>query len=223
MRKLLFIATILAVVGCKKTDEDHPDLGYDYYPAEIGNYTIYDVKETIYAELADTVAITEYQLKESMDTTMVDLQGRVVYLLKRYTRENDTLDWKDMGDSFTVYRGSSRLERKEGNKTYVRLAFPLSRSKSWDGNALNDSSEQIYKVLDYDLKNIIGGKNFSRTCRVNQFRNQNLIEDQLEEEIYARTVGLVYRIERDYKLNTDSGTVESGREVTWTYLENGKE
>lgn len=226
MKKLLFIsiAIIITVLSCQKADEDTLDMAYDYLPVESGNYIIYNVKETTYDDFKDTVYVVDYLMKEVMDSAVLDLEGRNVFQLKRFVNSgDDSLIVWSLSDVWTIYKGQDRVERTEENVTYVSLVFPLRRSKTWDGNARNTLGEQQYKVLDYDLKSQIGASIFGRTARINHLSNKNLIEDQLSEEVYARNVGMVQRIERDVKINPSDSTIISGFETSWTYLEHGKE
>ena len=77
--------------------------------------------------------------------------------------------------------------------------------------------------MDYDLKTIVGGKSYMSTCRVNEKVNANLIEDQLEEEVYARDIGLVYRVKRDLVLNPSDSSITKGSDISWSLLESGVE
>ncbi len=218
---LVILAVLLSFMSCERTDEDIPDLGYDYYPLSDSSYVMYQVVEYIYDEFQGTRDSNGYQLLELVDTAYTDLSGRTIHNLVRFTRASDTVDWK-LKDVWTVYKGDDRLERMEENVTFVRLSFPLKRGKTWDGNSRNDSSEQIYTVLDYNLKNKVDGTTFKNTARINHFENINLIEDQFQEEIYARDVGLVQRIDRNLELDPADGSPKAGYDITWTYIEHGK-
>jgi hypothetical protein len=226
MKKLLIIslALVAGVISCQKPDEDVADMGYDYFPLESGQYIIYDVVETTYDDFLDTVYVNEYILKELVDSVMIDGEGRKVYQLKRFINSgSDSVIVWTISDVWTAYRGQDRAERTEENVTYVKLVFPLRRSKTWDGNARNSLGEQKYKVLDYELKAQIGAAIFGRTARINHLSNKNLIEEQLSEEVYARGIGLVLKVQRDVKINPADSTINSGFEHRWTYLEHGKE
>lgn len=215
---------IVTIVACNKSDEDVQDFGYNYYPVEAGRYIDYRVDEYFYDDFNNTIDTTVYLLRELIDSPFTDLEGRNVYKLKRYTASIDDsiIAWSETGQSWTIHKNDERLERTEENMTFVELSFPLRRSKSWDGNARNDSTVQDYTVLDYDLRiqynaNVV----FAKTARINERNNVNLIEDQLIETTYARDIGPVNRIHKDLVLEPDSGEVVSGIIKTWTYLEHG--
>lgn len=219
----LYLLLVALVISCSKTDEDVQDLGYDYFPLETGNYIIYTVTEVTYDDFNDTVITVDSLLKETVGKSFLDLEGRTVYKLNRYTKPNfDTVEVWNFKDVWTVYKGSAHAERTEGNDTFVNLTFPLKLGKVWDGNARNDSVSQDYTVLNYNFRMKIGGSTFNRTARINQWENINLIEEQLAEDIYARDVGLVQRVNRDVTIDPSDSTL-GGSEFSWVYKEHGKE
>lgn len=224
IRFIFGIVLIAAIAACNKSDEDVQDFGYNYYPVEAGRYIDYRIDEYFYDDFNNTIDTTVYLLRELIDSPFTDLEGRNVYKLKRFTASIDDsiISWTETGQSWTIHKNDERLERTEENMPFVDLLFPLRRSKTWDGNARNASSAQEYKVLDYDLRIQYNATVvFGKTARINEKNNVNLIEDQLIETTYARDIGPVNRIEKDFVLDPDSSTVVSGRLKTWTYLEHG--
>lgn len=221
MKYYLYIILVFAAFSCKKSDTDVPDFGYDYYPVIQGKYVIYDVVELIYNDFAMSVDTNIYKLKEQIDSADTDLEGRTIFHLKRYTRISDTLEWK-LSENWTFYKGKDRLEINESNLTFVKMTFPLRRSGTWDGNALNSLDPETYTILDLDLLSKIGLKVFDRTLRINHRSKVNLIEKRVEEEVYAIGVGLVELIDTDLTYDVD-GNIKSGRKYEQTYIEHGIE
>lgn len=220
---ILFALAGLIFWSCEKTDVDTVDMTYDYYPLSSGSFTVFNVVEYSHNDFTNTVDTNTYLLKEMFDSTFIDGEGRTAYLLKRYKSPVlDSAEWI-LSDVWTVYKGNESVERTEENVVFVKLTFPLRRSKTWDGNARNDSSSQTYTVLDYDLKSTIGDKSFAKTCRINQFEKRNLIEDELAEEIYARDFGLVFKVNRKLQYNPADSSIVSGFNHIWTYKESGIE
>jgi hypothetical protein len=212
---------LILAVSCSKSDTDVQDFGYDYYPVVKGKYVVYNVVELVYNDFDMTVDTSIFQLKESIDSADVDLEGRNIFHLIRYTRVSDTLDWK-ISENWTVYKGTDRLEINESNVTFVKMSFPLRRAKTWDGNALNSLDAQIYTILNLDLMVKKGKQVVDKTTRINHRSNVNLIEKQVKEEVYANGIGLIELIDTDLKYNTD-GSILSGRTYEQTYLEHGTE
>lgn len=220
MKKFLFILLLLPF-GCSKSDTDVPEEGYAYYPVEKGNFIIYQYTEIFYNDFNQTSETTQYYLKEVIDSAFLDGEGRPSFLLKRYNKFNDTLNW-NLADVWTITPGSQHLERMEENVTYVALNFPLRRNKTWDGNVRNALPEESYEVLNLDFNWTHQGLAFSNVCRVSVRENINLIEEQVKEIVYARDIGPVFIADKDLRKKIDS-TIESGYDRTWVYLTHGRQ
>ena len=221
MRNYLYIGLIFLVFSCSKSDTDVQEFGYDYYPVIKGKYVVYNVEELIYNDFDNSIDTNIFQLKELMDSATKDIEGRSIVQLKRFTRVSDTLEW-EFTESWFFYKGSERLEITEGNTVFVKMAFPLRRSKSWDGNARNTLDTENYTVLNLDLKIVMGTDVFDKTTRINHRSNVNLIEEQVKEEVYAADVGLIELRDIDLKYDID-GEIFSGFSYSQTYLEHGIE
>ena len=136
MRKFLIICLSLVAFSCSKEDSDVQELGYDYYPVIVGKYVTYNVEHYVYNDFDTTIDTSIYQLKEVIDSAYLDLEGRTVYQLKRLSRVSDTLPWSLIQD-WSFYKDKERLEINESNAVFVKMAFPLRRAKTWDGNSRN--------------------------------------------------------------------------------------
>ncbi|MEQ9064525.1 MAG: hypothetical protein RIE58_10145 [Vicingaceae bacterium] len=217
MRKIVGISLILSL-ACSKSDVDVPDPGLDYYPVSIGKYVDYRVN---LIEFVDGVWDTSaYFMRESIDSSDVDLEGRQVFYLNRSTRISDTLQWL-WKERWSFYKGEDRLEINESNTVFVKMIFPLRKGLGWDGNARNSLNYEQYRILDLDLRSSAGGKEFERTMRINHRSNINLIEEQFEEEVYARGVGLIEYQNVDLVYNVNGNAV-SGRSYNQAYKAHGK-
>jgi hypothetical protein len=89
MKYTLYIFCLLLLFSCKKNREleENPDLGYDYFPLNLGKYIEYDVDSTAYIQLptADTI-IAKYRIKEVIDSIFKDNQNRDTYRITRYKK-----------------------------------------------------------------------------------------------------------------------------------------
>lgn len=211
-RKVLIGILIAVMIGCSKTDSDMPVIEYDYFPITSGHFVAYSVTEIEYNDFTQTVDTAIYELKEQIDSSFVDGEGRIQYKLKRYTRMNDTLPW-ELKDVWSVFRDERHAERTEENQVFVKLSFPLDLGKTWDGNARNSLDREDYTVLNYNLKyqfttKVIGVPNAGEIVRVNQRNSVNLIEEIFSEEVYARNIGLVEKHDINLRKNQNGEIVE---------------
>ncbi len=217
MRIILIISLFTIFFSCKKTDVDHVDFGYNYFPITMGHFIDYEVKEYLYEDVG-VFDSNVYQLREVIDSSFIDQKGKTIYRQNRMTRSNDTLPWKTI-EYRSFIRDIERLELNEGNIVFVKMRYPIRRGARWNGNALNHLPEETYEVINLDLKAEISDTTFNKTLRINQLTNINLIEEQFKEEVYAKDIGLVYFINMDIELST--GEIKSGVQYTQVYLGHG--
>ncbi len=84
---LLFVCVILA--SCKKDDEPVVvDLGYDYFPNQVGTYIIYEVDSTGFG--IDGEVHLEYQVMEVLAEEFVDGENQLAIKVERFTRIDES-------------------------------------------------------------------------------------------------------------------------------------
>jgi hypothetical protein len=195
----IFLWTLLvsAVAACKK-EGTVPDLGYGYFPDQVGKYVIYDVDSFYYDDFTGLIDTSKFQLKEKIESVYQDNQGRPTLRLERSVRFYNPLipyasiPWT-LRDVWAANRTNTTAEKVEENVRYIKLAFPVKEGQVWNGNAQNTGPEQKYTYYFYDQARIIGGRLFDSVLQVNQHDQVDLIQKKLYVEKYAKNTGLVYK------------------------------
>lgn len=217
MRKLilplLFVTAGLA--SCKKESEELPDTDQNFYPTEIGKYIVYNYDSTIWDAHELTTYHLQGQVRYTTADTFRDAEGRLSYRITVESRENDTDPYKP-NDVIYVTPSSDKVEMEQRNVKYIKMVFPVSEGKNWNGNAMIATTDPDYAEFNnekwnytyanYDQDYVPAAKLYAHTVTVNQ------IDDQLNDpdtdpaayayknyaqEVYAYGVGMVYR-ERVY-------------------------
>ncbi|MEK6615464.1 MAG: hypothetical protein AABZ32_05045 [Bacteroidota bacterium] len=190
--------------ACKKDKsvESTTDFGYNYFPDNTGHYIIYQVDSIHYDDVNlsphDTI---RYLLKELIASTFLDNSGRQTLRMERYYKfynkniPYDSLQWTGPRVWY-ANKTSSTFEKVEENIRYIRLIFPVSNGKQWDGNVYNTLGNKNYEIISVDKPEIINTINFDSIVTVNQFQQIDFIQHRYEIEKFARNVGLIYK-ERD--------------------------
>ena len=100
----LALAVILIVAfynSCRKETLPPASQSFNYFPTDKGRYVEYNVDSVYHAindnNTDDSVYAWHYQLKELIDSTFIDGEGRKVQIIKRFRRDNDTLEWIETG------------------------------------------------------------------------------------------------------------------------------
>jgi hypothetical protein len=96
-------------------------------------------------------------------------------------------------DVWTENRTPTTAEKVEENERYIKLAFPVKESQTWNGNAQNTQEEWMYEYAFFDQIRYIGPQKFDSVLQVTQHDEENLIVKKYYEEKYARNAGLVYK------------------------------
>jgi hypothetical protein len=198
---ILIVLIGLSHISCKKKKtEAPPDVGYGYAPDIIGKYVVYDVDSTVFDDFAKDTLYYKYRIKEKLEETFTDNQGRTAIRLVRYVKRYDPAKSYDqiawtLKDVWNYTRTATSLEVVEENVRYVKLAFPVKADVSWNGNAQNTQPTMDYKYLFTDQKHSVNGTVFDDVLCVEQKddKRKNVIHRQYYIEKYARNVGLVYR------------------------------
>ena len=199
----IFIFVLLCgvvIFSCKKDKPvESVDFGYNYLPDEVGRYVIYEVDSIVYDDVAHPVPYTfRYLLKEVIAATFLDNSGRQTLRIERfYKMYNDTVPYDSMvwigPRVWHANKTSSTFEKVEENIRYVRLVFPVSEGKQWNGNAYNTLGQKEYEIISVDQPESINNINFDSVVTVKQFEKINFIENIYEAEKYARNAGLIYK------------------------------
>ena len=207
---LIYISFISLLASCSfDADIEYLsiDYGYEYYPAEVGKYIIYDVDSIVFdltsnGRITDT---TSYQVKEEIADTTTDNTGRMMYLIHYSTRDNPDEDWT-IKKVHTAVIDDNRVERTEDNFRFVKLLFPIKKETTWNGNQLFSDENviitvrgetlELFKnwtssVIDKNVREVINNQTFDDVLIIHHADYENNIERRFVEEKYARNIGLI--------------------------------
>ena len=137
-------------MGCEyeAMPEEKVELGYNYFPLEVGRFSVFDAEEIKYINQVRTMRNFEVKLLivDSFATNDV-----INYVINRYTRNNSEEDW-DIEMAWMATIIDNQLVVQQNNISYSWLKFPITDGDEWDLNAFNTNSwNQIdpdYNLLD---------------------------------------------------------------------------
>lgn len=191
--------------SCKKQDNTPIDQGYGYFPTEVGRYAIYEVMEINIDQAVSVNDTVTYQLKEKIESQFIDNQGRPSLRIERYSRLSDTLPWV-IKDVWYATKTTTIVEKIEENVRYIKLAFPVKESQSWNGNNFTTLPAWNYQYSQIGSSFSVGALNFGNTVKVIQRDNFNFIEYEKAWEVYADGVGLIKKQFKDLDINNGDST-----------------
>ena len=188
------------------SDDPGPNVQSDatYFPLTVGAFYIYDVEETQYSVINGQEDLN-YQLKLAVTDSFRNNAGGTTYVVQRYVRDNMGEEFQ-YTDTWSARVEASQVVVAEGNISYVRLVFPISEGRSWNGNALNNLKGDepcgdntnfncdLYQIESIGTPYQFNEELLTETVEVVQSNNIDVIvKEDVRKEFYARNIGLVYK------------------------------
>lgn len=210
MRKSIFFFIVCCVlISCRKDKDSVPlPTGIEYFPTDIGLYKIYDVHLIQYSN--DTIDTT-FQIKEVIHDTF-HFKNTVVYELYRFYRSDESKAWPLQPDSVWSFTTDlNQITIQEGSVHFVRLVFPLSNNKTWDGNTQNTYRQDDFTVSNFDKPYVVNTHTFPQTCTVIEEQSKNLVFKDYRTRIYAKGVGMIFKYYESLRYNTEAPFVGSDK------------
>lgn len=191
----IFIFLVVTISSCKKQDEKVTfNLGYTYFPTNVGHYIIYNVDSINKDCFTGILTEGHYQIKEVIESVFYDNANRPTLRIERYRK--DTVNYPEwtIYNVWTANLTATAAERYENNVRYVKLTFPVKTGKRWNGNVMNTERQEDYEYLETNEPLLINNLSFDSVATVLQADElYSLAEPKFKLEKYAVGVGLIYR------------------------------
>jgi hypothetical protein len=197
---LCWVILAFVVVSCDKSyvTPDPVARGLNFYPVEVGDYRIYNVKDIKYQHNEPTEL--NFQMREWVVDSFMDQTNTLTYKIIRSIRPNAESEWED--DSvMTVTKNHTMVTLTKDNTKYVKMVFPVVEGKKWEADAYNtrydyngDREKYIYSKVDQ--LSVINNTEFDKTVLITvlpALASETTDYDD-RQEIYARNVGRIYRL-----------------------------
>jgi hypothetical protein len=221
---LLFLSLSITVFfGACSNEEGAPaDMFYEYFPDTPGHFVVYNVDSVVYDDFTGQTLTYNYQVKELIESRFLDGEGKESIRLERFIRQNPQEPW-EIKNIWQARVLAGRAEKTEENITYIKMVFPPRLGQNWDGNAYNTMPSQTYRITEAHKPYLITPTlSFDSTVTVLQNDFFTLISEDLQEEKYARHIGLVFKRYRKVNKQVD-GTITSGVDYSYRIVEFGEE
>ncbi len=204
LRNKLLIFLLIFAFSCKKEELPSVNFYYDYFPEKVGTWIESDVVYIEVDEISAFYDTTRYHLREVIESTFIDNQGRPSLRIERYWRTADTLPWV-IKDIWYATRTTSQVEKMEEDVRYLKMTFQVNATKKWNGNVYNTLEENEYEYDQIHEPLVLGSLNFDSTVTVSQRLNYNFIEEDEAYEIYAMNVGMIKKLDKYFYITYVSG------------------
>lgn len=203
-----FLVLTAFLTSCSSDDTTvEYDLGMDYVPISEGSWIEYKLDSTLYSDFDNSEVTHSYNLRVVFGEQIEDGEGSMLTKVRRYMKPaNSSADYELQNVWFTKIE-NNRLETFEDNLHFIKLLFPTTVDKQWEGNVFiagegNDNpttSTVYYKDWEYFIEDAgfataINDLEFTDVLLINQHDEvggPGAIQHLVSKEWYARGVGLV--------------------------------
>ncbi len=208
---------ILTFYSCDKVE---PPVESDtlFFPLKLSTFTVFKVtvlEHDAFTEKTDTLS---YFIKETTQDTIINNAGKLVYRTKIEQSQNDT------NYTFIKYvieeRDDFSAQRVEDDTRKIKLSFPLKERKTWDANEFNINEYQSAETIKINEPYMAGDTEFIETVIVDLGNDINPFFTTVEEEVYAKNIGLINRIVKE--IETQPGKYKDGTEYEQTFYRTNK-
>lgn len=229
MNRFLYILSLLILLSACKKDDVVPayDINVDkeYFPLKINSYLDYEVEKITWNDFDSSVDTTQYFLREITESIVENYSSDTLFRLERFIKSDIHSNWNDFPRIWYAGFKDNYFYKVEENVKYVKLVLPLVENAKWNGNAYNTEDYQAYKLIKLNTEESVGNFNFDKTLTVLQQEDESLISHDFEIEIYAKSIGLVYKeeihLKKTYNNITQSFEISSGYKFKQTLIDYG--
>jgi hypothetical protein len=224
VNKFSYIFLFLLLLSCRREEDAAlKDLGYAYFPLDVGKYVVYSVREIDVDAPVSRYDTSRYFIKEKLESVFIDNSGKPSIRVERY-RKNLLSDPWVISDVWYFFRDERNAQKVEENERYIRMSFPITEDARWNGNAFLPVPDWMYKYEDIHQPYSAAGLTFDKTVTVNQRFRFNFVEYENCKETYAENVGMVFR---QYIVTSitgqDSTNIQRGKILHQYAIEHGVE
>ena len=221
------IIFFLILFGCKEEIEPFVavDIGFGFYPLEIGLYRTYEVNEIDFQISGFDTSL--FYLREVLIDSF-RTEDQLTFLLQREVASDTSFNWQ-IDSLWLVRQEKERIVLIQNNIPVVILSFRVKAGRVWNGNLFNsiDRDDFSYDEADFDElqvdKTITGEVDLIKVI-INDIP-RNIVNQNEQWEDYGKEIGLIEK--KSIILNfctvecDSSGQIESGRFLSQHLIDYG--
>lgn len=219
---LILIVVIFLFASCKKNVDSTLEYGYEYFGLEKGNFVEYKVSYMEHDSLLQKHDTTHFYYKTVIGDEYIDNEGRKGYEYLRYRKDSLQQEYTFLS-KWSTFIADFRAELVEENQKKIKLIFPLKKNETWNVNSFNMNGERLAFFEEVHKSKNIGNHPFDSTATIEIYRYKTLIDDRLDQEVYAKNIGMIYKVSKDLYFQFGWTLPYRGTEIYYEYLNSGKE
>lgn len=215
----LIFGVALTLSSCFKPDELVPEIGFEYFPMEVGKWSEFNVDSVWRDDVIGPIGSgsRNYELYELNESAFQDQENRSSIRIERYWREIGTEEW-GIKDVWSKARTGLIAEQNEENVVFWKHNYPIEEGKEWLGNQRTEPGsielwlgqspipdDWLYTYQNVHQPYTVGALSFDSTVTVLQIDRPAAFGLNLfSQEVYAKHVGLIHRQITVYDIQQDA-------------------
>lgn len=202
-----FILVVILLNSCIENIENYQidKSDFNFFPLKNGLSYTYQIDSIIYDNNGTVKLTRNIILKRTIMDSFIDNSGIKNYIID----ENFTENGNAIKSQFVnAYRTEDMAVENERNLKFIKMIFPVSEGKTWEGNKLFDANNTIIKIAGEPIKVYenwlyrysklidkyeVNGKEYSDVVEIVQTDTDYKLEKRFSVEYYAKNVGLIYK------------------------------
>lgn len=205
----LIIVSIFVLQSCHDNDAD-PINSYDYFPVKVGQFSIFEVNQVVYAMGQKDSVSTKWQEKDEVTKLLKSEHGVQTFILSRFTRNSSSGTWQKVKE-FSIQKFPDKIIETLDNEINVPMLFPIDSNLQWNGYMYINLDEKDYR---YGYKNnyqninkplAVGAISFDNTLMVKERFDTSMTYYKVAQKYYALDVGLICAEQADFEYLQDNG------------------
>lgn len=202
---------ILLALGCNKQTTAPPtglDADYAYFPLSVGQSWEYQLDSIIFDPGLNgtTIDSSTIYVRETVIDSTAAADGSFNYLIEHAQRQTTSQAW-EVKSIFTAQKTNTQALRTEDNLKILKLTFPIRVNSNWNptlffdpGLRVDVAGETIEQFKNWEGRVVattesveVLGKTYDQVVHTLLADDENLIELRMVQEMYAPSIGLIYR------------------------------
>lgn len=210
----LFIIPLVGLFSCQKDQYKDLDFGYDFFGIEEGRFVEYSVRYIEHDSLLNQHDTLDFFYKTLIGEKYIDNEGREAHEFLRYKKDSLHQEYQFI-NKWVILIANDQAQLVEENQRKIKMIFPVKKSQKWNSNAYNSLADQEAHYEHLNELVDLGLEQPRHSVTVEFERYTTLIDDRLEQEVYAKGIGMVTKISKD--LYYQFGASQPFKGIEWYY------
>lgn len=195
IRLNILFALMIVLVSCTPEDITPTSSNYNgirYFPLDSSVSITYRHTEITIDKPVNRYDTVEYYVRETIVESFIDETGNRAYVIEQQFSNDIGQNYFASSRYIAQVFNQAAFVVKDNIRTVI-IRFPAQINKTWNLNAFNTLDQLIVSISSIDAPFTYDRFEFDSVLVITHKADSSLIHKNLEKEIFAAGIGLVYR------------------------------